>query len=81
MEDLKLQIANAMGKIAEDDLKKSPLKNSPLASMAILESLNYSSNRYKEYLLENKSEFKITDTEIDIIIDKCYQIVYNHFLD
>lgn len=81
MEQLIGSITYAMGKIAEDDLKNSPLKNTPLASMAILESLNYSSKKYREYLEENKSEFQITDNDIDTIIKKCYDNVYKHFLE
>lgn len=79
MNELKKSIADAMLQIAMDDLNNSSLKGSALESMAILDSLNYSSDRYKNYLLENKVNFKLSDTEIDEVIKECHNAVYDHF--
>jgi len=79
MNELKSGIADAMYKIAIDDLNNSSLKGGPLESMAILDSLNYSHDRYKKYLEENKIKFNISDTEVDKIIKECHTIVYEHF--
>lgn len=81
MNRLITNIADAMHKIVIDDLSKSPLKNSPLESMAILESLNYSSETYKTFLFENKIKYKISDAQIDEMIKECYTIVYNQFFE
>lgn len=80
MANLKQSIAEAMHKIVLDDLSKSPLKGGPLESMAIIDSLNYSSDKYKSYLNENKAKFNLTDSKIEEVIKECHNAVYNHFI-
>jgi hypothetical protein len=58
IEELKLGIIDAMGKIVVDDFGNSPLKGTPLEGMAIVQSLNSSSKRYKLYLQENQDNFQ-----------------------
>jgi len=81
IEELKLGISEAMSKIVIDDFKNSPLKDTPMEGMAIVESLNNSSKRYKAYLLENQKNFNITDEQIESIIKHCYSETYSKYLE
>jgi hypothetical protein len=58
MSKLRTNIAEAIYKIVIDDLSRSPLKGSPMESIAILESLDYCTKTYTEFLFENKLNIK-----------------------
>lgn len=81
MDGLKNSIAEAMHKIVVDDINNSDLKDTPLISFTVLESLNYSSEKYTEYLMENKIDFKISDAQIEELIKDCYIYVRAHFIE
>ena len=78
---LKIGIIDAMSKIVIDDCSNSPYKGTPLESIAILDSLEYSSEKYKNWLLEKKDDFKINVEQIDDIIKDCYTKTYDKFLE
>jgi hypothetical protein len=63
-----------------DALKNSPLKNTPLQSMTILESLNYSRDKFKKKLRGNINHYNIPDVEIDTFINnisnKVHQTIF-----
>jgi hypothetical protein len=79
--ELKTGIIDGMSKIVVDDFSKSEYKGTPLESMAVIESLNYSSKWYTNWLLENKIDFKISEEQIDDIIKDCYTKTYDKFLE
>jgi len=79
--ELKTGIIDGMSKIVVDDFSKSEYKGTPLEGMAIIESLNYSSKWYTNWLLENKIDFKISEEQIDEIIKDCNTKTYDKFLE
>ena len=79
--ELKTGIIDGMSKIVVDDFSKSEYKGTPLESMAVIGSLNYSSKYYTNWLLENNNDFKISEEQIDDIIKECYTKTYDKFLD
>ncbi len=79
--ELKTGIIDGMTKIVVDDFSNSEYKGTPLEGMAVIDSLNYSSKWYKNWLLENKNDLTISEEEIDGIIKECYTKTYNKFLE
>ena len=64
-------IIDGMSKIVVDDFNNSEYKGTPLEGMAVIESLNYSSKWYTNWLSENKNDFNISEEQIDDIIKEC----------
>jgi hypothetical protein len=79
--ELKTDIIDGMSKIVVDDCSNSEYKGTPLEGMAVIDSLKYSSDWYKNWLLENKNDFKISEEEIEELIKDCYTKTYDKFLD
>lgn len=79
--ELKIEIIDAMSKIVFDDINNSKHKGTPDETFVVMESLKYSSKWYTNWLLENKSDFKIPEEGIDDIIKECYTKAYDKIIN
>lgn len=52
--ELKTGIIEGMAKLVIDDLKDNEYEGTPFESMAVIESLNFSAEFYKNWFLEKK---------------------------
>lgn len=68
-------------KLAVKASETSPLRGTPLESMAILESLNNSSKILTEELRSTRNVNELSDQEIDDLIKDAYNTVYDKFFE
>ena len=81
IESLKLIIIEKMYNLAIEALENSPMKETPLASYSIIESLNSSSDSFEKSLILEKNKLELEEEEISDLIKDAYKAVYEKLLD